>query len=44
VSFYFEAFDEKWKGGDDKPDGIAEKNWGIYRSDRTAKMAATGGN
>jgi exo-beta-1,3-glucanase (GH17 family) len=39
VSFYFEAFDEKWKGGEDKPDGIAEKNWGIYRSDRTAKEA-----
>lgn len=38
-SFYFEAFDEKWKGGEDKPDGIAEKNWGLYRSDRTAKTA-----
>ncbi|WP_371196290.1 glycosyl hydrolase family 17 [Glaciecola sp. SC05] len=38
VSFYFEAFDEKWKGGEDQPDGIAEKNWGIYRSDRTAKQ------
>jgi exo-beta-1,3-glucanase (GH17 family) len=40
VSFYFEAFDEKWKGGDDQPGGIAEKNWGIYNSDRTPKMAA----
>jgi exo-beta-1,3-glucanase (GH17 family) len=39
VSYYFEAFDEKWKGGEDKPDGIAEKNWGIFRSDRTPKMA-----
>lgn len=39
VSFYFEAFDEKWKGGEDKPDGIAEKNWGIYNSDRTPKLA-----
>jgi exo-beta-1,3-glucanase (GH17 family) len=39
VSFYFEAFDEKWKGGDDKPDGIAEKNWGVFRSDRTPKLA-----
>lgn len=38
TSFYFEAFDEKWKGGEDKPDGIAEKNWGLYRSDRTAKQ------
>lgn len=39
ASFYFEAFDEKWKGGEDNPDGIAEKNWGLYRSDRTAKQA-----
>ncbi|MFT5923320.1 MAG: exo-beta-1,3-glucanase (GH17 family) [Paraglaciecola sp.] len=39
VSYYFEAFDEKWKGGEDKPDGIAEKNWGLFRSDRTPKMA-----
>jgi exo-beta-1,3-glucanase (GH17 family) len=39
VSFYFEAFDEKWKGGEDKPDGIAEKNWGVFRSDRTPKEA-----
>ncbi len=38
ASFYFEAFDEKWKGGLDKPDGIAEKNWGIYRSDRSPKQ------
>lgn len=38
ASFYFEAFDEKWKGGLDKPDGIAEKNWGLYRSDRTPKL------
>ena len=39
VSFYFEAFDEKWKGGEDKPDSIAEKNWGVFRSDRTPKFA-----
>ena len=39
VSFYFEAFDEKWKGGDDQPNGIAEKNWGVFRSDRTPKLA-----
>jgi exo-beta-1,3-glucanase (GH17 family) len=37
VSFYFEAFDEKWKGGEDKPSGIAEKNWGVFRSDRSSK-------
>lgn len=36
-SFLFEAFDEKWKGGEDKPDGIAEKNWGLFHSDRTPK-------
>jgi exo-beta-1,3-glucanase (GH17 family) len=42
ASFYFEAFDEKWKGGGaEKPDGIAEKNWGLYRSDRSAKQAVT---
>ncbi len=39
VSFYFEASDEKWKGGTDKPDAIAEKNWGLFRSDRTPKQA-----
>ena len=39
VSYYFEAFDEKWKGGEDKPDGIAEKNWGVVHSDRTPKIA-----
>ena len=39
VSFYFEAFDEKWKGGEDKPDQIAEKNWGVFRSDRSPKEA-----
>lgn len=38
VSFYFEAFDEKWKGGEDKPDGIAEKNWGLFHSDRSPKL------
>jgi hypothetical protein len=25
--------------GQDKSDGIAEKNWGVFSSDRTAKMA-----
>ena len=33
--FYFEAFDEKWKGGS-SPDEI-EKHWGVFRSDRTPK-------
>jgi exo-beta-1,3-glucanase (GH17 family) len=39
VSYYFEAFDEKWKGGENKPDGIAEKNWGLFNSDRSPKLA-----
>jgi len=41
VSFYFVAFDEKWKGGFDgpTPEAKAEKNWGLYFSDRTPKQA-----
>ena len=39
TSFYFEAFDEKWKGGADKPNGIAEKNWGLFHSNREPKLA-----
>ncbi|GEM_PF-277157 len=34
--FYFEAFDEKWKGGS-APDEV-EKHWGVYASDRTPKL------
>jgi hypothetical protein len=30
VSYYFEAFDEKWKGGEYKSDGIAEKPGGYF--------------
>lgn len=37
--FYFEAFDENWKGGD-HPDEV-EKHWGLYRADRTPKKAVT---
>ena len=39
ISFYFEAFDEQWKGGFDgeNPLAKAEKHWGVYRSDRTPK-------
>ena len=33
--FWFEAFDENWKGGDDPRE--AEKHWGLYRADRTPK-------
>ena len=36
--FYFEAFDEPWKGGDDPSE--VEKHWGIFREDRTRKAAA----
>jgi exo-beta-1,3-glucanase (GH17 family) len=35
--FWFEAFDENWKGGP-HPDEV-EKNWGLYRADRTRKVA-----
>ena len=39
--FYFEAFDEPWKGRDDPRD--VEKHWGLYRVDRTPKPALTTG-
>ena len=35
MTFFFEAFDEKWKGGD-HPNEV-EKHWGIINSDRTPK-------
>jgi exo-beta-1,3-glucanase (GH17 family) len=34
--FFFEAFDEPWKGNPDSPEG-AEKHWGIFFVDRTPK-------
>ena len=37
--FVFEAFDENWKGGDN-PDEV-EKHWGLFRADRTPKIAAS---
>lgn len=37
-TFWFEAFDEPWKGGD-RPNEV-EKHWGLYRVDRTPKLAA----
>jgi exo-beta-1,3-glucanase (GH17 family) len=40
-NFYFEAFDENWKGGS-HPDEL-EKHWGLYRADRTPKQALRGG-
>jgi len=35
--FFFEAFDENWKGGD-HPDEV-EKHWGLFRADRSGKQA-----
>ncbi len=35
VVFFFEAFDENWKGGDDPVE--VEKHWGVFRADRSAK-------
>jgi exo-beta-1,3-glucanase (GH17 family) len=37
VTFFFEAFDENWKGGSDR--GEVEKHWGFFRADRTPKAA-----
>lgn len=37
TTFFFEAFDENWKGGRDLSD--AEKHWGFFRADRTPKAA-----
>jgi len=36
TTFFFEAFDEPWKGNPDNPMG-AEKHWGLYNVDRSAK-------
>jgi exo-beta-1,3-glucanase (GH17 family) len=35
--FFFEAFDEPWKGDPDSPDG-AEKHWGLFNVDRSPKQ------
>jgi exo-beta-1,3-glucanase (GH17 family) len=35
--YYFEAFDENWKGSNDPLE--PEKHWGLYRADRTPKLA-----
>jgi exo-beta-1,3-glucanase (GH17 family) len=35
--FFFEAFDEPWKGHSDEPLG-AEKHWGLFKVDRTPKQ------
>ena len=36
--FFFEAFDEPWKGDPNNVAG-AEKHWGLFRVDRTPKLA-----
>lgn len=36
TTFIFEAFDEPWKGGTDPSE--PEKNWGIYKVNRTPKL------
>jgi len=36
TTFWFEAFDEDWKGNPDNPMG-AEKHWGLYTVDRNPK-------
>jgi exo-beta-1,3-glucanase (GH17 family) len=35
--FFFEAFDEPWKGDPGNPRG-AEKHWGLFKVDRTPKQ------
>ena len=37
TTFFFEAFDEDWKGNPDNPMG-AEKHWGLFTVDRNAKL------
>jgi exo-beta-1,3-glucanase (GH17 family) len=38
TTFFFEAFDEDWKGDANDPLG-AEKHWGLFTLDRKAKSA-----
>lgn len=38
TTFFFEAFDEDWKGDPNNPMG-AEKHWGLFNIDRTPKEA-----
>ena len=37
TTFFFEAFDESWKGDSGNPLG-AEKHWGLFNEDRTPKL------
>lgn len=36
LSFFFEAFDESWKGSNEPYE--PEKHWGVYKIDRTPKL------
>ncbi len=40
IVFFFEAFDEYWKGGTNPYE--VEKHWGLFRADRTPKAAMSG--
>ena len=40
--FFFEAFDEPWKGDPNNPQG-AEKHWGLFFVDRTPKLVFESG-
>jgi exo-beta-1,3-glucanase (GH17 family) len=40
TTFYFEAFDEPWKGGGDQSDPReVEKHWGVFYENRTPKAS-----
>lgn len=36
LTFFFEAFDERWKGSSDPME--PEKHWGVFKTDRTPKL------
>jgi exo-beta-1,3-glucanase (GH17 family) len=36
LTFFFEAFDEQWKGSSDPME--PEKHWGVFKTDRTPKL------
>jgi exo-beta-1,3-glucanase (GH17 family) len=38
LTFFFEAFDEPWKGSDEALE--PEKHWGLFKVDRSPKLAA----
>lgn len=41
TTFFFEAFDESWKGDPNNPAG-AEKHWGLFDEDRVPKLVMRG--